>query len=459
MSAENASTPGSAGAAGSGAGDASSGSDSNTDRAPGPENAFGGPADEDSGARGLLKGAGIVAVALGMVQVSAYLLSVAGARLLPPSEFGALASLLNLVAIGSVVAFGLQAVAARLIVQSDPASRSAIGARLLRFSWLVGAILALAVIAVSPVITGLLDQSGLLVTALVGLALLPITLAGGLYGIAQGREQHLRLGLLLVVTGLARFLGGVLGLLVFGTVFGTIAVMTLGALIGALVAVFMVRPITDAAPLKVDRLTSQVLHASHAMFALFVATSIDLLLARYFLPGPESGVYAVGAVVAKVAFWLPQFVAVIAFPRMADDRRERTTAVAAAAVAAIGVLIVLGLVLVPNVVISFVGGSQYASLAGSLWIFGVIGAAFALAQFLLYSRLAVDDRRAVYALWAAVIAIVAGVSLWHGGVAQVASVVAAVALLLAGVGVAALLIDRRQGAEHPIEGFESLERG
>ena len=41
---------------------------------------------------GSLKGAGIVAVALGLVQVSAYLLSVAGARLLPPSEFGALAS-------------------------------------------------------------------------------------------------------------------------------------------------------------------------------------------------------------------------------------------------------------------------------------------------------------------------------------------------------------------------------
>ena len=93
------------------------------------------------------------------------------------------------------------------------------------------------------------------------------------------------------------------GLLVFGTVFGTIAVDDpRGAGSGALVAaVFMVRPITDAAPLKVDRLTSQVLHASHAMFALFVATSIDLLLARYFLPGPESGVYAVGAVVAKVA--------------------------------------------------------------------------------------------------------------------------------------------------------------
>ena len=84
MSAENASTPGEAGGTEPQAVGDSSGSDPNASRGPGPENAFGGPADEESGARGLLKGAGIVAVALGLVQVSAYLLSVAGARLLPP---------------------------------------------------------------------------------------------------------------------------------------------------------------------------------------------------------------------------------------------------------------------------------------------------------------------------------------------------------------------------------------
>ena len=67
-------------------------------------------------------------------------------------------------------------------------------------------------------------------------------------------------------------------------------------------------------PLAVPGLRSQVLHASHALLALYVATSIDVLLARFWLPGAESGVYAVGALVSKVAFWLPSFVAVVTFP-------------------------------------------------------------------------------------------------------------------------------------------------
>ncbi|MDQ1245774.1 MAG: hypothetical protein QG597_141, partial [Actinomycetota bacterium] len=173
---------------------------------------------------------------------------------------------------------------------------------------------------------------------------------------------------------------------------------------------------------------------------------------------PESGAYAVGAIVTKIAFWLPAFIAVVAFPRMADDRRQQTTAIAAGAVAAIGAVLVLALALMPGLVIAVVAGDDYASLAPDLWIFGLIGAAFSLAQFLLYSRLAVDDRRAVFALWAAVVFIFAGVSVWHASVAQVATVVAVVALALSAVGVASLIIDRRHGVPHPGEGLDSLER-
>ena len=112
----------------------------------------------------------------------------------------------------------------------------------------------------------------------------------------------------------------------------------------------------------------------------------------------------------------------------------------------------------PGLVIAVVAGDEYTSLAPDLWIFGLIGAAFSLAQFLLYSRLAVDDRRAVFALWAAVVFIFAGVSVWHASVAQVATVVAVVALALSAVGVASLIIDRRHGVPHPGEALDSLER-
>ena len=416
------------------------------------------PPDQSAAGPSILRGAGIVAISLGLVQVFGYLLNVAGARLLTQSEFGALASLLNLVIIGNVVAFGLQAVAARLVVTSAAADRGPVGARILRFAVSAGALLAVVGLLSSPIISSLLHQSGAFVVACVALMLAPLTVAGGQYGLAQGREQHLRLGTLLIVTGVGRLLGGLVGLIAFGTVTGTIALMCLGTWLGATIGMLLVRRIATGPPAMIKDLRWQVIHASHAMFALFVATSVDLLLARFYLTGPESGAYAVGAIVTKIAFWLPAFIAVVAFPRMADDRRQQTTAIAAGAVAAIGAVLVLALALMPGLVIAVVAGDEYTSLAPDLWIFGLIGAAFSLAQFLLYSRLAVDDRRAVFALWAAVVFIFAGVSVWHASVAQVATVVAVVALALSAVGVASLIIDRRHGVPHPGEALDSLER-
>lgn len=429
-----------------------------TPQKPEPTDTAPAPGDEQPRGPSILRGAGIVAVSLGLVQVFGYLLNVAGARLLPQSEFGALASLLNLVIIGNVVAFGLQAVAARLVVTSAADQRGGVGARIVRFSVSAGALLAVVGLLCSPIISALLHQSGVLVVAFVALMLAPLTVAGGQYGLAQGREQHLRLGTLLIVTGVGRLLGGLVGLVVFGTVTGTIGVMCLGTWVGATIGMLLVRRIATGPPTVIADLRWQVVHASHAMFALFVATSVDLLLARFYLTGPESGAYAVGAIITKIAFWLPAFIAVVAFPRMADDRRQHTTAVAAAAVAAIGAVLVVALALFPDLVIAVVAGDEYTSLSPDLWIFGLIGAAFSLAQFLLYSRLAVDDRRAVFALWAAVVGIFAGVSVWHGSVAAVATVVAVVALALSAVGVASLIIDRRHGVPHPGEGLDSLER-
>ena len=57
--------------------------------------------------------------------------------------------------------------------------------------------------------------------------------------------------------------------------------------------------------------------------------------------------------------------------------------------------------LLPGVIVGFVGGSAYISLVPIAWLFAAIGATFALAQALLLTRLAVDDRRAVIAIWAA----------------------------------------------------------
>jgi O-antigen/teichoic acid export membrane protein len=335
----------------------------------------------------------LVAAALGIAQVAAYAVSVVAARALGPDGFGILAALLGILLIGSVLAMGIQAVAARRLVQVD----GLIG----------GGAVALATLAISPLLVWLLRLDGWASLLLAAAAFVPLTWAGAQYGVAQGRESYRRLAAVYALVGLGRGVGGVIGALATGSVLGTMAGLALGTAVGAIIGRILVAPLASAPRERLEGFFAESAHATHALLALFVLTNVDVLLARALLDAEQAGIYGVGAVIAKVAFWLPQFVGVVAFPRFADARRGRATVVSLLAVTGIGLLVVAGTALLPGLVVGFVGGAAYSSLVPVAWLFAALGATFALAQALLLTRLAIDDRRAVIAVWGAAALLVA----------------------------------------------------
>ena len=380
----------------------------------------------------------LVAGALGIAQIAAYAVSVVAARALGPDGFGILAALLGILLIGSVLAMGIQAVAARRLVQVDAASRDGAARSMLRDGLIGGGAVALATLAISPLLVWLLRLDGWGALVLAAATLVPITWAGAQYGVAQGRESYGRLATVYAAVGLGRGIGGVAGALLTGTPLGTMAGLALGTAVGAIIGRIVVAPLAAVPRERLDGFFGESAHATHALLALFVLTNIDVLLARALLNPDEAGIYGVGAVIAKVAFWLPQFVGVVAFPRFADARRGRATVISLLAVAAIGALVVAGTALLPGLVVAFVGGAAYVSLVPLAWLFAAIGASFALAQALLLTRLAIDDRRAVIAVWAAAALLVAlaTIVLPHtvGGLAA-SALVAGLVLAAIGVGV------------------------
>ena len=393
----------------------------------------------------------LVAGALGIAQIAAYAVSVVAARALGPDGFGILAALLGILLIGSVLAMGIQAVAARRLVQVDAVSRDGAARSMLRDGLIGGGAVALATLAISPLLVWLLRLDGWGALVLAAATLVPITWAGAQYGVAQGRESYGRLATVYAVVGLGRGIGGVTGALVTGTPLGTMAGLALGTAVGAIIGRIVVAPLAAAPRERLDGFFGESAHATHALLALFVLTNIDVLLARALLTPDEAGIYGVGAVIAKVAFWLPQFVGVVAFPRFADARRGRATVISLLAVAAIGALVVAGTALLPGLVVAFVGGAAYVSLVPLAWLFAAIGASFALAQALLLTRLAIDDRRAVIAVWAAAALLVAlaTIVLPHtvGGLAA-SALVGGLVLAAIGVGVTVREL-RRDPSESP----------
>ena len=381
--------------------------------------------------------AGWVAAAMALANGLGYLLNLVASRELGPDDFGALGALLGLVLIGNVVALGLQTVTARVI--ADDRERLAEHAvPLYRLAAVSAIALGALTAAAAPALSALLHLEDERALWLLPVVLAALTVTGSQLGLLQGTERFRALSALYVLAAAGKVGGGLAGVLIGGTVTAAMAGTAAGAVIATGAGHLLVRPLTRHPVPGVERAHfTELAWAVYALFGFFALTNVDVLLARHYLTPHEAGLYAVGAVVAKGAFWLPGFVAVVALPALSDRARRRRAAVrAVSAVAACGVVVTVTAAVLGDLVVTVVGGSAYDALDSDVWLFAAAGSLFALGQLLLYSRLAATDRRSVAAVWAALaVLLVLVVAGWHESVTEIVGsvLVCAVALVAAGV--------------------------
>lgn len=356
----------------------------------------------------MLSGTAAVALGLALAQIAGYAQTVVAARALGAADFGAFAALLGLLLIGSVFGAGFQAAGARRLVGAGEVAPA--GARhLMRTVGVASLIVGTIALALTPVVTPLLELPTWAAMPLIALALIPVTLTGGQYGVAQGRERLYALGAVYAIAGIGKGVGGLTGALVTGTLTGALIGLCLGAWAAIAIGALIVRPLLGARGADLGPgLRAEALHAAHAFAALYVLTNVDVIVARALLPAVDSGGYAVGAIVAKIAFWLPQFIIVAAFPRLSDERRGRALPVAIGATAMVGTVVTVVTAALPTTVIRAVGGPDYLFMSGTVWIFALAGSVFALAQTLVFARIAMADRRTVVAVWVSAAVVVVG---------------------------------------------------
>lgn len=368
-------------------------------------------------------------------------------RSMTPDDLGAVGSLINLSTILTVPGLGLQLVTARGVAsQSAPAhgrSGGPVDGGLLVGALLVGGVPALLLAVTAPLVAPLLHLPSVAPLVVLALSAVPMTVAFAALGVLQGAERFAALGLSALLVGVAKIASAVAASALGQGVLGVIGWYAVGWVVVAVVAgALAVRGAgrggageDDAGPdgsmTAPSRWAAGIARARAGLVGsmptagLLVLSSLDLILARHHLSRDGSGVYTMGALFEKVAFWGPQFIATIYYPRMARPA-ERAAAVRAAVgmTAAVGVLGVLVSAVAGDLLTSFVGGRAYVGELGhQAWVFTALGVALALVQVLVYADLA-DHRHGVGALvWVAVAVTVGAVALWHGSVAAVVATV------------------------------------
>lgn len=399
----------------------------------------------------LAKGLVLVGVATMVGNGAAFLLSMVAARVLGPSEFGAFGALIGILLILATVGISTQALAARRVATAGT-DRAEVEGQLIRLAALVGTGIAIGGIVAAWPLGAIFSIPSVAVAT--GIASLGFVIFGSAaMGIAQGREEHIGFSVSFISLNGSRALGGIIGVLALSSVVGAGIGVLIGCAVGAFIAYRRVCPGAWAAKVR-DGIGIELSHIVHALMVLFTLTNVDVLLARLFLSETGSSEYSVGVLLAKIAFFLPNAVVIVLFPKMSGQTSRRPVLIATALTAMVGVVITVIAYFLGGLVVRILGGVQYESMAGDMWLFALEGSAFALVQVLLYSRLAAQDRKAVLAVWGALIALVAIVVLWRNdSLVEIVTTVVGVSLVLAVVG---LFLDHRGSTKYeiPIESAE-----
>jgi O-antigen/teichoic acid export membrane protein len=339
----------------------------------------------------LARGGGLVAPALTFVNLVGYGLTVVAARTLDKNAYGELNAFLGALLVVSVPALALQAVVARSIARrpADEVHGPRERALLIR-SALVGLAVSALVAVASPLLAAFLHTS-VAGPLWVAAQLAPFAVLSAAMGVLQGAERFAALAGVIGVQALGKVLG-VWPLLLDGGPAPVLAALGLGTVLATAVALVLVgRGVRETAPVSLPTL-HEVAVAAGGLLALLVLANLDLLLARNVLSGDESGRYSAGAVLAKAAFWLPQAVAVVVFPRLSDPEGGRALLrKAVLVVTSLGGLELVGCLLLARPVLELTFGTSYGSLSpiAPLWV--VQGAALSVVQLLVYRAVATRD--------------------------------------------------------------------
>ena len=343
-----------------------------------------------------------------LANIAAYLLHLPASRWLGPEGYGAFAALLSAQLLVAVPSLALQAVVARELVRgvSSEALRS-LGRRV---AMLVTLVAALAVVPVS-----LLLDTPVLATAA---ALVPgpvLCLLATEQGLLQGSERFRALGVVLALAGAGKVVPAVGVLAAGGGVGPALAAGAVGVAAAWLVAGRIVAAgsrftssvgSSDShgflghetgpgspgprSPGPLSPGVAAVLAAGQVQLVMMALTSVDLLLARALLSPEDAGRYALGAVAAKAAFWLPQAVGTVLYPRMADPAGHRGAVRSAVGVLlGIGAVVVLGAAVAAPLVPVLVG-ADYQPVAGLLWAFAALGVVLSVLQAFLLATIATN---------------------------------------------------------------------
>ena len=359
-----------------------------------------------------------------------YLYQLSMGIMLTPVEYGALLSFFSLFTIISLFSQAIQTATTKFT--SKLKAQHQIGG--IRYLWgfslkrmlLASVGLFIVVALLTPLISSFLKidnywYSLLFSTSLILVFAIPVN-----YGLLQGLQRFLPLGISTTLAGLLKLAVGALLVYLGLGVYGGLLCLPIALVATLGITCYYLKDVaaTKTEKVPLSGLFSYTGLALVAIASFGVFTNVDVILAKHYL-GPESaGNYAVISVLGRVALFAPLGVAVAMFPKTSDlyetlsnYRPVLRKAILFTVLLAGGVVVIFWLF--PDFIINLLFADKYPLVVPYLFRYTLAMALFALSFLFVNYFLSINRTRVAYPLLGTALVQVVLIVLFHSNIGQI----------------------------------------
>ena len=370
-------------------------------------------------------------------------------RILGPIDYGSLASIYSLIYVVAIVPISTSFAIVKFISQAkDKKERGYIYWVLKKFVFWVAVATSLVLLIISPWVAQYLKidefASVVMIAPMTFLLLMILT------------NQAAMQGLLRFIGVVGPGFSSALGKLLFGLFFVALGFSVNGAVFGILLALIVTYFLSvwlrgnlfdekaKAGSFSIQKFLHYAFPVLIQALAFTAFFTVDVLLAKHFLPAFEAGIYAALSTLGKVIYFAAQPITAAMFP-IVIGKKSRGEAyrgiffVSFLLTVLISILAVSLYWLFPSLAIGILYGKDYLTAAPSLvWMglfIGVYTANYILVNFLL----SIERTKIVYLPLAIAVIQVVGINIWHSGIMDIITV-SLVSMLILFVGLSLYMI-------------------
>ncbi|KPL80489.1 MATE family efflux transporter [Herpetosiphon geysericola] len=336
-----------------------------------------------------------------LVNAGNYGFNVVMGRWLGPSAYADINLIITFFLVATFITSGLQMATARAIVGVNNQHMLTM---LRRVAWVCGGLSLLGLGLFASIWQGLFQTTSSLPFIILGAGLTCYYALGVERGIAQGCAHFGRLAWNFQLEMGIRLLGALsLVALGMGVVGATIALSSSIILAWFRMANYQTNSIVHGTKQAI-RMTAMIPIIMHLLGQVFINNS-DVIVVKAWFPALIAGQYAALALIGRVVFFATATVGTILFPRVlnAPHHREQQQLFWHSILITIGIagLITVVCKAIPTLLLGWLFGAAYGSMAHLLWLYAAATSCYAVANIIITYQLAQDRS---FGAWATIVA-------------------------------------------------------